>query len=296
MRIATAGSCFAQLIGRQFKARGYGYVDVEPPLETITPQTQTQFGLGMYAGRYGDVYSVRQLVQMVARADGRITPVEDAWTDADGHAFDPFRPNIKPGGFASVDAMQRDRAYHLAQVNGMLAQTDIFVFTFGLTDALKCIADGAVLPNCPGTIAGRFDDSKDQFKNVTHAEVLAVAKVFIAHARGINPDMKFLFIVLLVPLTATATQNHVLPAMIYSKSVLRAVCEEIYDHDDHVGDFPSFELVSSHPMRAMYFEPNLRSVASAGVANVIDVFFGAPGNTGGKGPAGKRRRAKAPRV
>ena len=29
--IAAAGSCFAQHIGRQFKARGYKFLDVEPP-------------------------------------------------------------------------------------------------------------------------------------------------------------------------------------------------------------------------------------------------------------------------
>ena len=43
-RVATAGSCFAQHIGRQFKTRGYQFVDVEPAPEILGVEDQHAFG------------------------------------------------------------------------------------------------------------------------------------------------------------------------------------------------------------------------------------------------------------
>ena len=152
-RIAAAGSCFAQHIGRQFKTRGYRFVDVEKPCELLPPESYSDFGFNMYSARYGNLYSARQLLQMFRRAHGQFTPLEDVW-EKDGRFYDPFRPTIEPKGYATRDEVLRDRAYHLSAVRKILEQTDVFVFTFGLTEAWERIADGAILPTCPGTVAG----------------------------------------------------------------------------------------------------------------------------------------------
>ena len=174
--------------------------------------------------------------------------------------------------------MMRDREYHLSKVKSLVGQADLFVFTFGLTEAWECISDGAILPTCPGTIGGTFDASRYRFKNFTFGEVMADAESFISYALSKNPKMKFLFTVSPVPLTATATDEHVLSATVYSKSVLRAVCGELRSKYQCVDYFPSYELVASHPMRAMYFMPNLRAVASEGVEIVMNTFFRAQGD------------------
>lgn len=274
MAIAAAGSCFAQHIGRQFKERGYRFLDVEPAPGPLAPEKRPAYGFDMFSGRYGNVYSVRQLVQMFDRAAGRFQPEETVW-ETDGRFYDPFRPGIQPGGFASRAEAEADTAWHLAQVDRLLDEAELFVFTFGLTEGWVNLSDGAALPTCPGTVAGRFDPEKYAFHNYTFSEVMADAERFIAMARARNPDMRFLFTVSPVPLTATASGDHVLPATVYSKSVLRAVCGELTQKYDHVDYFPSFELVASHPMRAMYFQPNLRSVSPVGVGRVMNVFFGA---------------------
>ncbi|MGV8988266.1 MAG: GSCFA domain-containing protein [Cypionkella sp.] len=273
MRIVAAGSCFAQHIGSEFKKRGFHFIDAEPAPDGLPDKKQHDFGFDMYSARFGNLYSVRQLVQLFARASGDFKPKEVAWVEADGRVRDPFRPSIEPDGFASLPEMRRDRAYHLGRVRTLLRRADVFVFTFGLTEAWECVADGAILPTCPGTVGGTFDARKYRFKNFTYPEVWEDAESFIKLALSINPDMKFLFTVSPVPLTATATDDHVLSATVYSKSVLRAVCGDLRAKYPMVDYFPSFELVSSHPMRAMYFMPNLRSVATAGVAQVMNVFF-----------------------
>lgn len=174
--------------------------------------------------------------------------------------------------------MERDRAYHLSKVNTILEQTDVFVFTFGLTEAWLHTKDGAVFPTCPGTAGGVFDPEQHQFHHFTYEEVKHDAEKFIDTALTMNPAMRFLLTVSPVPLTATATTNHVLSATVYSKSVLRAVCGALEDKYPMVDYFPSFELVASHPMRAMFFMPNLRAVSPPGVRMVMDTFFLAHGD------------------
>ena len=279
MRIVAAGSCFAQHIGTEFKRRGYRFIDAEPLPEGLPHAKRHDFGFDMYSARYGNVYSVRQLLQLFARASGEFKPKEPAWIEANGRARDPFRPNIEPDGFDNLAELRRDRAWHLARVRELLRRADVFVFTFGLTEAWECIADGAILPLCPGTAGGTFDAARYRFKNFTYPEVWADAEAFIKLALSINPAMKFIFTVSPVPLTATATGDHVLSASVYSKSVLRAVCGDLRAKYPMVDYFPSYELVASHPMRAMYFMPNLRNVALAGVAQVMNVFFNAQGWT-----------------
>ncbi|MEO0773467.1 MAG: GSCFA domain-containing protein [Pseudomonadota bacterium] len=276
MRISAAGSCFAQHIARQFRKRGYNFMDFEPAPAMIDDRMADEFGYGQYSARYGNIYSVRQLIQLFARAFDRFSPQDTVW-EKDGRFYDPFRPSIQPGGFASEAECLLERTHHLAQVKTMLKQTDIFVFTFGLTEAWENTNDRAVLPTCPGTIAGTFDPDIYAFKNFRFAEILRDAQTFIRFAHEHNPDMKFLFTVSPVPLTATATDQHVLPATVYSKSVLRAVCGELMMEHDFVDYYPSYELVASHPMRGAFYRPNMRQVASEGVARVMDIFFRAHG-------------------
>ena len=190
-----------------------------------------------------------------------------------GRFYDPFRPSIEPNGFATEQEMRKDVVYHLERVRTILPQTHVFVFTFGLTEAWVSIEDGAVYPTCPGQSREPSIPERYRFHNFTISEILADTEEFIAFARQINPTIRFLLTVSPVPLTATATGGHVLQASVYSKSVLRAACGDVYARHPYIDYFPSYELVASHPFRAMFFDPNLRTVTPKGVAHVMDVFF-----------------------
>lgn len=272
--IAAAGSCFAQHISNQFKRRGYNFLDMEPAPALLPEDAWHKFGFDLYSARFGNVYSIRQLLQLFQRAAGKFKPAETLWKH-NGRYFDPFRPSIEPDGFATAAEAERDIEYHLSRVNFLLERTGVLVFTFGLTEAWVGTEDGAVYPTCPGTIAGTFDPKRHKFHNFTYGEVLSDANAIIKLARRKNQEIKFLFTVSPVPLTATASNMHVLPASVYSKSVLRAVCGELYATHGEVDYFPSYEMVASHPFRAMFFDPNLRTVASRGVDHVMNAFFAA---------------------
>jgi hypothetical protein len=271
-RIATAGSCFAQHIGRELRQRGLAYLDLEPAPEGLPPAQQLDFGYGMYSARYGNVYTSRQLRQMLDRALGRFEPPDAIWSEGDRH-YDAFRPSIEPEGFASVEELVAIRRHHLAQVLKLVEQAEVFVFTLGLTETWVSRESGAAYPTCPGTIAGTFDATKHVLVNLSHDEVVADMTAFFHAARQINPRLRMLLTVSPVPLTATATSDHVMVATTRSKSVLRAAAATLCDRHPEIDYFPSYELVSAAPMRGMFFEPNMRSVSLHGVRHVMGQFF-----------------------
>lgn len=272
LKIATAGSCFAQHIGRVLRENGFRYLDFERAPRRLPPEERANYGYGIYSARYGNIYTARQLLQMFRRAFGQFTPKEHVWTK-DGRVFDPFRPNIEPEGFGSIEEMEAHRASHLDAVRKMFRWTDVFVFTMGLTETWLSREDGAVFPVVPGAAGiGTFDPARHEFRNMTASEVLADMKEVIAAIREVNPSCRFLLTISPVPLVATASGKHVLPATMYSKSVLRAVAGELSDSDENIDYFPSYEIIASHPMRGMFFQPNMREVTEHGVNYVMTHF------------------------
>lgn len=271
-RICTAGSCFAQHIGNRLRKSGFSFLDVEPAPGLLPADCRQEFGYGIYSARYGNIYTARQFLQTFQRAFGEFDPGEAIW-EGKGRFYDAFRPTVEPNGFGSRDELLAARQKHFSAVRWMFSKANLMVFTFGLTEAWVSKLDGAVYPLCPGTEAGTFDPNLHEFRNFKSSEVLKDMRDVIEKIRAINPTIKFLLTVSPVPLVATASGRHVLPATMYSKSVLRAVAGELSDDDPLVDYFPSYEIVNSAPMRGMFFEPDARNVTPAGVDFVMSHFF-----------------------
>jgi len=295
-RVATAGSCFAQHIGRALRNKGLGYLDLEPAPGVLPVQCQGRYGYGLFSARYGNIYTTRQLVQLFDRAFGTFRPVETAW-ETGGRWADPFRPTIEPDGFGSEEELAECRSAHFAAVRQLFETLDVLIFTLGLTETWISAIDGAAYPMCPGTAAGTFDPAKYRFVNLGYPKIRNDLEEFIQRIHSINLGAKFLLTVSPVPLTATATANHVISATMYSKSVLRAVAGDLCDTLDCVDYFPSYELIAGPAARGAFFEPNMREVNAAGVAYVMSKFFAdGPGDTaaappvpGSTEPATRRR-------
>lgn len=276
-RIATAGSCFAQHIARNFTAHGYRVIDAEPPPAGLDAEAAKSFGYGIYSARYGNIYTTRQLLQLTHESFGRISRQDIVW-EKDGRYYDALRPSVEPEGLESPEEVLLHRKSHLAAVRRTFAAMDLFVFTFGLTEAWVDRKDGTVFPTAPGTIAGSFDPERYEFRNFGFDEVMGDFLRFRQIVLRRRPGVKFLVTVSPVPLTATAGQEHVLAATTYSKSVLRAVAGELAHKFDDVDYFPSYEIIASPFARGFFYENNLRSVHPAGVENVMRIFFAAHGS------------------
>lgn len=269
-RIVTAGSCFAQHLARHLRERGHACLQTEPAHPLLPPAVAEAFNYGVYAARYGNIYTARQLLQLWRRATGVFTPADDRW-DQDGACFDPFRPTIQPGGFSSLREYLQDRRQHFAAVRRALVEMDVFVFTLGLTECWASRTDGAVYPLCPGVAAGCFDADQHVFLNLTVDEVIADLGAFVQEVRELNPQMKVILTVSPVPMAATAETQHVSAANTYSKAVLRVAADQLSRVMPDVYYFPAYEIVTAAGND--YFAADRRSVLEGGVSRVMALFF-----------------------
>lgn len=268
-RIATAGSCFAQHIARTLAASGYRYLVTEAAPAHAFSGTE-QFGL--FSARYGNVYSVRQLRQLIDRAYGLFEPEASAWRRGDGRFVDPFRPTIREDGFADAGEVEAERESHLAAVRAMFETCDVFIFTLGLTEAWYARADGAVFPLAPGVVARIRRPQRFAFANFDVDEMRADLDAFIAALRAVNPRVRIILTVSPVPLAATYEPRHVLVSTTYSKAALRVVGEQATRDHAEVAYFPSYEMITGPHTRGAFWADDLREVRPEGVAYVMAAF------------------------
>lgn len=272
-RIATAGSCFAQHVTRHLRRAGVMPFVTEPAHAIVPPEVAREFGYGEFCARFGNVYTSRQLLQLMLRAFGEFTPQERAWRDPKGGWIDPFRPRVQPGGFASLDELEADRALHFDAVRRMFAELDVLVFTLGLTETWASRVDGAVFPVCPGVLGGVFDAGHHRLLTLDVDEVCADLGTLIELLGHINPAARLVLTVSPVPLVATAGEQHVLVATSHSKAVLRVAADRLARQWRGVAYFPSYEIITGAFSRGRYFADDLRSVTEAGVAHVMRLFL-----------------------
>lgn len=272
--IATAGSCFAQHIGRRLKGQGMTVLDAEPAPERLSAEDAKRLGYGIYSARYGNIYTPRQLRELLEdAAQDRVH--EDLFWQKEDRFFDALRPAVEPDGFKNLSAAMKQRHAHLACVRHLLVDTDIFVFTLGLTETWMDAQAGRVMALAPGVIAGNYDPARYRFHNFTFDELVDDLEAIYTALTAVNPSMKLLLTVSPVPLTATASDEHVLAATTYSKAVLRAAAGEMSTIYNGIDYFPSYELVTTWAQDIPAFEANLRSVTPQMVDRVMSVFLGA---------------------
>lgn len=272
-RIVTAGSCFAQNVARWLPRLGLKYEVAEPGPDTLTSAERSRHQYGTFSARYGNIYTTRQLLQLLQRAFGTFAPVDNHWRNDEGNYIDPYRPTIEPDGFANLSELEWDRQHHLNAVKDLVLNADVFVFTLGLTESWYNATDGAVYPACPGCgSGGDFDETVHKFVNYRAREVADDLNAAIALMRQYNPGLRIILTVSPVPLIATMSGNHVLEATTYSKSVLRVAAQECAEDTDQCVYFPSYEIITGQHAGRDYYGNDLRSINHNGVAHVMGCF------------------------
>jgi len=271
--ISTAGSCFAQHIAARLHAAGYNYYIAENAPEGTTIEEAKRRNYGIYSARYGNIYSTRQLLQLVKMSIGEFVPGDKFWRRTDGRYIDPYRPNILDEGFSSPEELLFDRSEHLAAVRRMLTDSEIFIFTLGLTEIWTSVDDGAVYPLPPGSVGASVAPGSYQFVNLTVDEVRSELLAIIDMLRNINPRIRIILTVSPVPLIATYEKKHVVCATAYSKSILRVAADEAWRLRPDVNYFPSYEIITSNFSRGLCFEDDFRTVSPGGVDRVMKLFF-----------------------
>jgi len=271
-QVATFGSCFAQHIGRALKKRGFSWLDTEPAPSGLFEENKSKFGYGIFSCRTGNIYTASLLKQWVEWSLDLTDPPDEYWLK-DGRYYDPFRPNIEPDGFLSLDEMFSSRFQAIKSFRKVIEEADVFVFTLGLTESWFNKEFGYEYPMCPGTVAGSYDPRQHVFINQNFETIRRNLSNTFELMQSLNKSLKFILTVSPVPLTATNSQKHVLVATIESKSILRSVAGQLARNRTFIDYFPSYEIINSAPFKGAFFEPNQRSVNPVGVDFVMNNFF-----------------------
>lgn len=273
-RIATAGSCFAQHISHHLKSNGYNVLDVEPPTPGLPDNLHQKFGFSMYSARYGNIYTVRQLLQLSQEVAGEWKPQNYIW-EKNGKFYDALRPAVEPEGLDSPEEVLKHRQFHTLRVKELFESLDLFIFTLGLTEMWIHKESGTVYPTAPGTLAGEFNENLYELKNAQFSEVISDFNLFQKVLAGIRGGKSFMVLLTVspVPLTATASGNHVLLSTTYSKSILRGAAGQLAANHPHIDYFPSYEIVMNPRLHMAGFSDNLRSVRGEMVETVMRHFF-----------------------
>lgn len=268
--IITIGSCFAQHISKSLKENGFNWLDSEPAPNELPLGEHGSNNYGVFSFRTGNIYTAALLKQWILWVKGDEQSPE-FFKDGE-RFFDPFRPSINETGYVSPEEMLAARQFTLDNILKAILQADLFIFTLGLTEAWLN-KNGTVYPMCPGTVRGEFSNEDHFFHNYHHAEIVRDLEFVFDALQEINPNIKFLLTVSPVPLTATASGEHVLSATTYSKSVLRSAAGYLYQQRADVDYFPSYEIITAAPFKGQFFDLNLRSVKADGVAFVMRQFL-----------------------
>ncbi len=89
----SAGSCFASNVRRYLEAWGYTYTVTESA-HPQWPESKESMYYEAFSARYGNIYTARQMWQLLERATGDWKPADEYWESPDGELIDPYRPGL----------------------------------------------------------------------------------------------------------------------------------------------------------------------------------------------------------
>ena len=115
----------AVTIAEALKKNGYNVLDVEPPPPGLPENLHQKFGFSMYSARYGNIYTVRQLLQLAQEVAGEWTPQNYIW-EKGGKYFDALRPAVEPEGLDSSEEVLIHRMHHISNIKNLFKRFNLF--------------------------------------------------------------------------------------------------------------------------------------------------------------------------
>jgi hypothetical protein len=222
----SIGSCFAEEIPAQMKARGFNYLVNEP-------------NVWNFSADWGRVYTIPNLRQVV---DYSLDPDYPVFLqEADGGWFDPLRepPAMLHQTRQDADAAVRS---HRAISKATLLEAQVLFVTLGQNE---CWRDGnfywGAFP--PRDIYPKIKDRIEAVELSLADNVEGLTYCFQT-LKAANPALRIVVSVSPVPAFATLCHRDVVETSFYYKCLLRVVAETVARSlPGYVAYFPSFEIV-----------------------------------------------------
>lgn len=277
--IFTLGSCFARevenaLIGRGMRVLTEGHGVEGQYYASWNEKTGIGGGVGPSDISRGALnkYTVRSMLDEIKWAlegsgsqyGGLLELKEDTW-------FDPNSSGLRNLDYETTLANRRK----IEASTKTIKDAKVVLITLGLTETWLDSVSGQSMNVHPGVdwlkrLQNRFYFVDYGFED-TIAQIREIIQLVCVHC---SEDMKFVLTVSPVPLSVTFKNMDIVVANNGSKSMLRAVAEEVSRQYDFVDYFPSYEMVTFSP-RAKAFEEDGVHVRPELVRRIMDKFISA---------------------
>lgn len=163
-------------------------------------------------------------------------------------------------------------SYHeLEEVRGIITSSDVYIITFGLTEAWYDLEEEKYLwkfvPH------KRLDPKRFVNRSVSYSENLANVQAIYDCIRAKRPDATIIMTLSPIPLLGTYSGKSIVCANAVSKAKLRAALDEfltVKADDSNLFYFPSFELVMQYLQDP--WEDDNRHITKEAVASIMKEF------------------------
>lgn len=233
--VFTIGSCFARNIELALKNNGYKV----PAFEFALPKEELYAGTGLSSGALNK-YTPHSMLNEILYAfedldpDRFLVEVEGGYLDLQLHVNLPV---------SLARARERREQVRVLYRNA-ISESRVIVITLGLVEAWWDDHTQVYLNETPNRLLTERHPGRFRFEVLAPEAVFASIEQSLAKLKQYGrPDQRVILTVSPVPLTRTFTDQDVIVANGYSKSVLRTGAEIARRKFDWVDYYPSYESV-----------------------------------------------------
>ncbi len=267
-KVFTIGSCFARNVETELQRRGFKVPMRDlfrtPAFEGLDLGLVNNFGTPSIYNEFAWAFGEERFDE----STGFAQLYDDKWTDL--HLVHSIRPS------PLEDVRRRRRA--LTDAIRSLAECRVLIMTLGLVELWWDGRAGnylntAPMPSVMAASPGRFELHVLDFKTCCEYLEKAIA-IALKHGRD---DLNIILTVSPVPLMTTHRPQDVMVANSYSKSLLRAVAEQVVLDNEQVGYFPSYESVTLSDRRLAWLEDMThvtREMVELNVQRMVNAYSG----------------------
>jgi len=175
--------------------------------------------------------------------------------------------------YKDIETATIDLKDHIKKSRDVLMDAEVVIFTLGFTEIWNSVNRNMTLPIYPlGKNKGYHPPDDFTFKASSFEENYQNVKNGIKILKENNPNVKILLTVSPVHLNLTYRADaDVVSASCASKSILRAVADQIYKEEEQVYYFPSYEVVNM--LCSLENTPAYQSDGHHVQRNIVDIIM-----------------------
>ena len=272
-KIMTFGSCFARNIETNLTKLGF---DV-PTSRATMPVAEWASTDNQFLNRY----TPASILTEVETADKHLQHDNGYDPDVSARYMIPIA-NGKvvdsqfPGFVPVSETRFHERRKELLELTKHAFDADCVTITLGLIETFYDTEQDIYLCAAPNGQLKRLSQDRFELKTLTFLESYEMVRKAIEIIRRRNPDVKILITTSPIALTRTFSEDDVIIANCYSKSVLRAICGQLSSEIPKTDYFPSYESATITKSWDIY-DPDMlhlsKSFVSKIVSRLVDYYF-----------------------